>query len=119
MFRNDLCDGYFTSLPLFAVSREKYDADAVKPLRGKHDVRVTFRNLDQKRMGQSGQDACPVPGVLLATTGAAMIHMFEHRQRVFNDVVRFFAFDVGNEAHTTRIVLVLWVIKSQFSRDSR
>jgi len=62
------------------------------------------------------RNARTVAGVRLAAARTAMVEVREHLQRVADDGVRFLAFDVGEEADTTRLVFELRIVESLFFR---
>ena len=63
-----------------------------------------MRNLDQ--------EARAVAGIVLASTRAAMVEIIERGQAVADDLVRFPAFQVDDEAHPAAIVFVSRVVQT-------
>lgn len=73
-------------------------------------------DLTQKFIGHLDQDAGAVTGVGLGTAGAAMIEVEQDFEPAAHDVVRTAALDVGQKAHTARIVLEGGVVQALFAR---
>ena len=66
-------------------------------------------------MGHLNQDACPITGVGLATTRAAMVEVQENLNSLLDDGVGFLAFDIGDESDAAGIMLELWIVKALFA----
>jgi hypothetical protein len=49
-------------------------------------------------------DAGTIAGVVLAATGAPMLHIFQNGQRIGNNLVRFVTLDIGYKPNTAGIV---------------
>lgn len=63
-------------------------------------------------MGDLDQEARAVAGVIFATAGATMVEVVKRRQAVANDLVRFPAFQIDDEAHAAAIVLVSRIVQT-------
>jgi len=51
------------------------------------------------------QDAGPVTGVLVSSTGTTVTQVFQNGQGVIYDIVRFVSLDINHEPHTASIML--------------
>ena len=62
------------------------------------------------------QDTRSVTGVFLAAAGAAMIEVLQNRQRLLNDLMGFFTFDMDHEADAAGVVLETRIVQALFGR---
>ena len=60
--------------------------------------------IKEEFMRRLDHDACAITGIVFATTGTAMFHVFQYRQCIGNNLVGFIAFDIGNKTNTTGIM---------------
>ena len=63
-------------------------------------------------MRNLNHQAGPVAGVGIAAAGAAVLHVFEHGQRVGDGLVRFAAVEVGDETGPAGIVLKFGAVQT-------
>ena len=66
---------------------------------------------DEKLVRNLNQDARAVAGIVFASACAAMVEIVERGQAVADDLVRFPAFQVDDEAHPAAIVFVSRVVQ--------
>src|SRR5205814_2856082 len=66
----------------------------------------------QMRVGKLYQDACTVALQRIGTGRSTMGEIFENLERLLDDRVTFLTFDMGDEAQTTRVMLIGWIIKT-------
>ena len=97
------------------VARQKDHADAV--LAGWRQRRR--RDLAQEPVRHLHHDAGAVAGVDLAAARAAMREVHQHLQRLADDVVRFAAFHVHDEADAAGVMLVLRIVQARGRRRPR
>ena len=71
---------------------------------------------DEKIMRHLQEDAGAIAGVDFAAAGAAVVEIVEYLQRLLDDRVRRPAFDVGDKADATRVVLVDRVVEALLGR---
>jgi hypothetical protein len=71
----------------------------------------------EKLVGDLDQDTRPITAIRVMAAGAAMLHVDEHMQGVFDDVVGFLPLEVGNKANAAGIVLKLRDIERLLSSD--
>ena len=62
------------------------------------------------------QNAGAVAGVFFAAARAAVIEILQHRQRLLDDLVGLFTFDMNDEADAAGVVLETRIIKPLFRR---
>src|SRR3954471_5141716 len=91
------------------VARQEHHADAVLPRRRKLDALLrhflaieTIRNLDQ--------EAGAIRKLRIPPHRAAVREVAQHREALLDDGVRLPALDVGDEADTTGVMLVIGVV---------
>jgi hypothetical protein len=116
---DDLGEGAFAGGALFGIGGEEDEAGAVAAIFGKGDVGVALGDLDEEVVGESGEDAGAVTGVDFATAGAAVVHVLEHGEGVADDVVGFFALDVGDEANAAGVVLEPGIVEAHLLWETR
>jgi len=68
----------------------------------------------QKGIRHLYEDAGAVSRIGLTAAGAAMVEVKEDRQRLADDLVGFFPFDIYHEADTTGIMFELRIVESLF-----
>jgi hypothetical protein len=98
-------------LPAGRVLRQEHHADAVGPGAGEPDAGLGRGPL-QEGVGDLGEEAGAVAGVLLRARGAAMLEVHEHPQGVAHDGVRLAALDVADESEPAGVVLVPGVVEA-------
>ena len=91
--------------------RQEDHADAVLARRGQREAECR-RFAREKLVRNLNQQAGAVAGFRIAAAGAAVRQVDEDLNALFDDVVGFLAFDVGDETHAAGIVLVARVVKS-------
>jgi hypothetical protein len=62
------------------------------------------------------QDAGAVACIFLAATRAAVIQIFQDRQRLLDDLAGFIALDIDDEADAARVVLESGIIEALLGR---
>ena len=72
----DAFDGVHADGAFFAVGGQEDEAGAVFAGGGQIDVGVAFGDLYEELVGQAGEDAGAVAGVLFTAAGSAMVHVF-------------------------------------------
>src|SRR5687767_6839291 len=60
------------------------------------------------------QNTSAVAGVFFTAAGAAVIEVFQHRERLLDDLAGFLTFDIDDETDAASIVLEARVVKSLF-----
>jgi hypothetical protein len=93
------------------VFRHGHHAHAVAARLGQADAQAGAL-FQEKPVGHLQQQAGPVAGVGVAAAGAAVLHVFEHGERVGDDAVRFAAVEVGDESSTTGIMLKFGAVQA-------
>ena len=68
-------------------------------------------------MGHLEQDAGAVAGVGLAAARAAMVEVFQHLNRLLQDLVRLPPFDIDNKADATGVVLEPRIVQALLGRQ--
>jgi hypothetical protein len=86
--------------------------------RGEFDSEQLARDSPKKFVWDRHQDPSTITRVLLATTGAAMVHVPQNRIGVENDLVTRCALDVRDEPNAARIFLQLGIVETLFSGKS-
>ena len=93
---------------LGVVVRQEGEADGVGAARGQREV----DDLAQERVGDLGQDARPVAGVLLGPDRAAVVEVAQRGERQLDDVVPRLTAHGRHEGDAARIVLVRAVVEA-------
>jgi len=117
LFANDTLDDAFTLEALGALNRQEDHADAVLASLGQGEAEFcAFTSEELVR--DLDENAGTVAGVGVAAAGAAMGEVDEDLDPLLDDVVGFFAFDVGYETETAGIAFAIGVIEALAFRES-
>ena len=92
-------------------------ADTVRTNRWQLDI-ATGQHLTEEFVGNLEKDAGAIAGINLTATSAAVIKINQHRQRLANDCMRLFAFNINHETNATCISLESWIIQPLLRRRS-
>ena len=108
---DDALEDAFALQPLVRFDRQEGHADAV--LAGRRQGEAELGALAREELVRDlDQHAGAVAGFRIAAAGAAMRQVDQDLNALDDDVVRFVAFDVGNEADAAGIVLMAGIVKS-------
>ncbi len=116
-FCNDRLDDFFELPALLAVIRARKSCQ-------RHIARLrqlktqAGAGLFEKSVRHLHQDAGAVTGVFLAAAGAAVIEVLQYRERLLDDLVRFFTLDIDDEADAAGIMLKARIVETLFFRQS-
>jgi hypothetical protein len=66
-------------------------------------------------MGHLNHNACTITGVVFASASTTMLHVFQNCQSIGNNLVRFIAFDIGNEANAAGVAFKIGGVKSRIA----
>ena len=103
---------------LLALVRQENHADAILA-RVRQLKTQTGAGVFEKSVRHLHQDAGAVAGILLAAASAAVIEIFQYRERLLDDFVRFFAFDINDETDAAGIMLEARIVETLFFRPTR
>src|SRR5690606_28260598 len=80
----------------------------------KHPYPIIFRRIEfdpfggsnflQKIVRSLNEYPCPITRIRVAAAGPAVFHIFQNGQRIADDLMRFYSFNVGNKSYPTSIV---------------
>ncbi len=115
--RDETLDPFLDRRPDGRIAGQETHADAVFA-RSREDDAVLLSHLGEKAMGNLEKDAGAVSGVDLGSPRSSMIQIFKYGNGLFDDVVGFFAFDMGDETDAAGVVLVDGVIEPLLLPDS-
>ena len=104
--------------PSVAVAREVDEAGAVLAGLGQGDAR-RLGDFGEKLMRHLDENAGAVTGVGFAAGGATVIEIREHLKGVGDDLVRFAALHIDDEADAAGVMLEGGVVKSLFTGTHR
>ncbi len=109
-FGSNFCEFVFADFALAVVLRQKRGADAVQP--GIRQFKSQFCTLTRKKsMGNLKKDARAVAGVRIRAARASVGEVAKDRQRLTDNLVRFFAFNVDDKSCAAGIMLEIGVIQ--------
>src|SRR5262249_23043942 len=100
------------------VGRQK-DQPGPVPARPRQADAALGDLLGEEPVRHLDEDAGAVAGVGLAAAGAAVLQVFQHPDRLPNDVVRRAALQIDDEADAAGVVLVAGVVQTLLSRGPR
>ena len=67
-------------------------------------------------MGDLQQNAGAVAGVFLTAARAPVIEILQHRERLLDDLVGLFTFDIDNKPNAAGVVLKLRIVEALLRR---
>src|SRR3989344_6561765 len=111
LLAHDLGEPLLAATRLGGSARQKHHAAAVWAGLGQRDAEPAAFTL-QKDMRHLDQDAGAITGVFLATAGAAMHEVAQHRQRLRDDLVRTTALHARHEADAAGVVLTGRIVET-------
>ena len=112
LLNDQFFNGLFHNLPLDRIDWQEDQSHAVLPQPRKCDVQLAFCHLGQEVMRDGRQNPGSVTCVGLASAGPSMRHVFQHPQRIINDLPRFLTLDVCHKTNAAGVVFVGGVIQS-------
>ena len=115
---HDLLEHFFDLAANGAVAREVNQPGAVLAGLGERDARG-LRNFGEKLVRHLQENARAVTGVGLAAGGAAVIEVGEHLERIGDDLMRFPALHIDDEADAAGIMLKRGIVEALLAGRTR
>jgi hypothetical protein len=104
--------------PFGRVGRHEQHAGCIKTAGREGSPEVTAGDLLEEFVGEGGEHAGPVAGVVFAAAATAMLHVLQHPVGIVDDLPRPLPLDVGDEADPAGIVLEGRVIEAPGGRQA-
>ena len=104
-------DLVFTGNARCGLARQEHHADAIVPGRGQLDA-LFGHFLAEKGIGNLDQDARAIGGLGVCADRTTVGQVAQYGQSLFDDVVAFFALDMGDESDAAGVVFVGCVVQA-------
>ena len=105
-------DDEFADFAEAFVLREEEHSDGVFARRGEEASKLFVDDLREKAVRHADENTRAVAGVDFASARAAVVHVFEHGERIDDDVVARDAFDLRDEADAAGIFFGCGVVEA-------
>ena len=93
------------------IARQEHHADAILPRRRKADAALGHL-LAQEPGRHLDQQAGAVRELRVPADRAAVVEVFQDREALLDDRMRFLTFDVRNETNPAAVMLIGWVVQA-------
>src|SRR5690606_13480020 len=107
---HDLLEFLFGAPAQRRVARQKDDAAAVSARRGQLEAEL-LRDRGQELVRHLQEHASAVAGVRLGAAGPAVIEIRQDLEPLLQDLVRFSAFRIDDEADAAGVMFICWVVQ--------